>query len=281
VPFNQPLIGSQLVGILLNTYRAILFHSRTGWEIFAALVIPSFLAAGGLIIKSHHVNPMTGHHARNASEIAEEQQNESVFQAYLDKMTELLLKENLRDSKMGSEIRSIARARTITTLLTQDPIRKGKLLRFLFETNLNNKENNILDLSYADLSRADLVGAYLIQANLDRAFLSGSDLSRSNLVGVNLVEADLREASLNDAHLSRANLSRADLTGADLRKAFLIGANLNGANLSGADLRGANLRDAKVTEDQLSEAKSLEGAIMPDGKNLGSRFAGYLEYSNF
>jgi uncharacterized protein YjbI with pentapeptide repeats len=39
---------------------------------------------------------------------------------------------------------------------------------------------------------------------------------------------------------------------------------LQGANLTDAVLRGTNLSNAKVTSEQLAEAKSLEGATMPD-----------------
>jgi uncharacterized protein YjbI with pentapeptide repeats len=49
----------------------------------------------------------------------------------------------------------------------------------------------------------------------------------------------------------------ADLSNADLRE----------ADLREADLSGANLRHAQVwTEDQLSEARTLEGATMPNGQ---------------
>ena len=43
------------------------------------------------------------------------------------------------------------------------------------------------------------------------------------------------------------------------------GLDLAGAHLKGVDLRGANLTDAQVTDERLAQAKSLEGAIMPDG----------------
>ena len=41
---------------------------------------------------------------------------------------------------------------------------------------------------------------------------------------------------------------------------------MQGANLRDAVLRGANLSNAKVTSEQLAEAKSLEGATMPNGQ---------------
>ena len=72
--------------------------------------------------------------------------------------------------------------------------------------------------------------------------------------------ARLRGADLRWADLSGADLRWADLSGANLRWADLSGANLNRADLAETDLRWAN-----VTDEQLAEAKSLEGAIMPDG----------------
>ena len=60
---------------------------------------------------------------------------------------------------------------------------------------------------------------------------------------------------LTEAYLGRASLRDADLSSADLRD----------ADLRGANLCGANLREAIVTDEQLAQAKSLRGAIMPDG----------------
>jgi uncharacterized protein YjbI with pentapeptide repeats len=46
----------------------------------------------------------------------------------------------------------------------------------------------------------------------------------------------------------------------------LQGANLWKAILTCADLSNANLKGAKVTDEQLIQAKSLEGATMPNGQ---------------
>jgi uncharacterized protein YjbI with pentapeptide repeats len=55
------------------------------------------------------------------------------------------------------------------------------------------------------------------------------------------------------------------LTHTNLRWADLRHANLRGANLNNADLDGANLSGAKEwTNEQLAQAESLFGAIMPD-----------------
>lgn len=39
----------------------------------------------------------------------------------------------------------------------------------------------------------------------------------------------------------------------------------DGADLTGANMKKANLIGAKVTLEQLSKARTLEGATMPDG----------------
>jgi uncharacterized protein YjbI with pentapeptide repeats/FixJ family two-component response regulator len=162
-----------------------------------------------------------------------------------------------------------------------------------------------INLSGANLKGADLRKALLGGAKLSEANLSDSDLNRASLRGAtlrkatllqphlrdaNLREADLHEAVLDNAGISNTNLSGADLRNTKLRMAWLWNANLQGAHLGGADLRGAqllwtstyrkdngtanlsgvildraDLTGAHVTDEQLASAKSLKGAIMPDG----------------
>jgi uncharacterized protein YjbI with pentapeptide repeats len=106
--------------------------------------------------------------------------------------------------------------------------------------------------------RAELtVRRLLFQVYLNRrkARLAGADLSFLNLSRLNL----------RGVNLSATNLTRADLSRTNLRQAILEGANLTGAILHGADLTDARLAKADVTLAQLADAKSLKGAIMPDG----------------
>ena len=166
-------------------------------------------------------------------------------------MSELLLHEKLRDLAEEYEIRSIAQVRTFTILNRLDAERKASVLIFLSGAGLIKKNKSIIDMMGANLSGAylgpifggftyelggeNLRGAYLFRANLSKSYLSEADLSYANLVEVNFVEANL------------------------------MGAILFYSDLSNADLEGANLNKAWVTKDQLSKAKSLKGATMPDG----------------
>jgi uncharacterized protein YjbI with pentapeptide repeats len=156
----------------------------------------------------------------------------------------------------------------------------------LFEAVLGSAVLSGADLRGADLRDADLGGAYLDDANLSGAdlggaYLGGADLSIADLSGADLrfailSEAVLSEAVLFSADLFEANLSEAVLFSADLSGADLSGANLSGADLSKADLFEADLSEADLSEaegvtvEQLAEAKSLEGATMPDGQVLKS-----------
>ena len=193
--------------------------------------------------------------AKLESYIAEDNQNEVALQEYIDKMSELLLHENLRESAEDAEVRKIARVRTLTVLPRLDAHRKRSLLQFLHEAGLVDKDKYIIDLKGADLEKAYLGYTNLRGANLSKAFLANANLRGADLSGANLSYARLSYADLRGADLSGANLRGADLFGADLR-----GADLRGANLSEADLRGAI-----VTPEQLDKALSLKDTILQDG----------------
>src|SRR6266566_7879794 len=182
-------------------------RGKTLWDWLQLLFIPILLAIGGYWfnqIQKSRDESAAAQRDKTEREIAADNQREVALQAYLDKMSELILEKKLRDSAEEDEIRNIARVRTLTVLRRLDPIRKASVIQFLHESGLINKDKRIINLRGADLS--------------------GAILSRANLC----------EANLSTANLRGANLSRADLSRANLRIA-----NLSGANLSGADLRGA------------------------------------------
>jgi len=216
-------------------------------------------------------------------ELAEQRAQDEALQAYLNQMSMLLLEKNLRNSgssEEDTEVRTLARARTLTVLGRLDPSRKKALIQFLVEADLVqrvDRRDPIISLRSADLSDAnlsdaklslafDLSGADLIDANLNAAYLGYTTLSYANALLV--------------AHLSDANLNGADLRGADLggglrhnfltKPANLSGADLSGANLSGADLSGSTTQlgdQGTITNEELEQqAASLEGATMPNGQ---------------
>ena len=269
------------------------FAGKTLWDCLTLLALLAVPVAVGLATIWYTERQSRASEAANKQQhetdmqIAEDQQQEVALQAYFDKLSELLLEKRLRESEQNAEVRTIARARTLTVLRRLDAERNRSLLQFLSESGLirKGKGNDIIDLKAATLSEAKLSGVDLSQADLSEVNLSGADLSQADLSKTNLNRANLSGALLNGTVLSGADLSGADLSGADLSGAFLlgtllswanlseanlskaslIGANLSGATLNGATPNGANLSGAKVTTDQLAKARSLEGATLPDG----------------
>jgi uncharacterized protein YjbI with pentapeptide repeats len=139
-------------------------------------------------------------------EIAQDNQREAALQDYFDEMTQLLLEKELRHSEPTSEVRTLARSRTLTTLRNLDGERKGFLVQFLHEAGLVYTNTAVVSLAGADLSEAKFGGA------------------------------DLRGANLSDTFLWEADLSKVTLHGADLSKAFLEGADLAGAKYTPATI---------------------------------------------
>jgi len=239
-------------------------RSKTFWDWLQLLIIPVILAVGALWFNaqqgqmSQHLSDQQHQYDLNIAatryandqHLAQDQQQEATLKAYLDDMTTLLLDKKLGSQAVADKVASaeaaiVARAKTLTALrrLT-DPQRKATVVQFLYEANLINKSDVIVDLRDADLRGADLRFATLRGVNLRGANLSCIEPSGKTIC---------------------TDLSDADLTGADLSEAHLNGANLTGAILDKTILRFAILLKAEVTKEQLAEALTLSGAIMPDG----------------
>jgi uncharacterized protein YjbI with pentapeptide repeats len=264
-----------------NITRTIVYQpGKTLWDwlgLLGVLAIP--VVVGWLTFQQGRVSDANRKQQKETElQVATDNQREAALQAYTDKMSELLLHEQLRDSAEEDEVRKIARVRTLTVLRGLDPIRKTSVIQFLIESGLIDKDTCVISLSDADLSgtnlsNAILSGATLIDANLSAADLTAADLSGAKLIRAKLIRAklsfvvlsgaDLSYASLNNASLVVANLNGATLKLATLGYATLIDANLSGANLSNASLNWADLRGAKITQEQLEQAQSLTGATMP------------------
>ncbi len=189
-------------------------------------------------------------------------QRETALQTYLDRMSELLLEKNLRNSQPDDEVRSVARSQTLTVIRSLDGNRKRSLLQFLHESGLiaNDESKGIISLERASLQGINLHNADLPGANLTRTSLRNADMRNANLQ-----KTSLRGAKMTNANLSNANLYEADLSNALLAGVILHHTNLSKANLWGADLSNADLRGAIVSPEQLNETESLKGATMPDG----------------
>jgi len=226
---------------------------RSFWDWLDLLIVPVVLAIGGYLF--------TRFENKATQAAAERRAQEEALQAYLEQMGQLLLDKDppLRKSEKDSEVRTLARARTLTVLARLDGDYKARVVQFLYESGLITKDR-VVDLNGAPLSGAILSGAILMGADLSWANLSEADL-RANLSGANLEGASLSKASLRNANLSGASLRNANLSDADLWKAELRGVDLRGADLSGVNLRNADLGEAILSGADLSGVNLFEANL--------------------
>ncbi len=208
------------------------FPAKTGWDWLQLLIIPVALAIVGIIVNRTD--------KRRDQEIAENRQQEAALEAYLSTMTTLLLDKGLAEAKDAptsetGPIRAVAHAQTLTVLKRLGGVQKGAVVRFLYESDLINRDKPIVVLIDADLREADLSGT------------------------------DLREANLAFTNLRGATLEFTNASGADLTGAVLWDTDLRGANLTDADLGMTGVHMAlNTTDEQLKQAKSLPGAAPHD-----------------
>ncbi len=255
------ILGSLMVllclSLILAAYRfewvGTGFPSKTLWDWMQLLIIPTVLAVAAFLFNlttSRNEQKLAQQRDQTAQEIALDSQREALLQTYLDRMSELLLDKHLRESKPKDEVRSIARARTLTLLPQLDARRKGSLLQFLYESNLIKVApgENVLSLKEADLTNANLVHINLHNISLRESNLSGAQMDDTNLHNADLSWANLSNATLRDTNLGGVNFSRATLVGV-----VLSGNNLSKADFSNTDLRKTRL--CGVVWDEANQSK--------------------------
>lgn len=252
------------------------FEGKTLWDwlqLLGILAIPLVVVAATIFFGMQQANLADQQH-QSDQKLAVDQQQEATLTSYLNDISDLLLKDNLGNSKLGDEVRQVARVRTLTTLRRLNADRNQIVLQFLRDAHLIAVNNATIDLSNASLNTDDLSFANLADVDLsgDSMFvskLSFANLSDANLSGANLAGVDLSLAKLIGADLSGTFLGCADLSGqgicTNLSVANLSGANLSGAYLGGAVLIDANLSGAIITQQQLDQVNSCKDAILPPG----------------
>jgi len=278
-------------------------RAKTLWDWLQLLLVPLILLGGGYLLNQSEKRRSWNQQTRRAQDAA--------LQSYLDQMTQLLLRENLSKTTSNTEVRSVARARTLTAVRSLDGKRKAAVLQFLFEAGLLGREelkeeDAIVDLTGADLQGIELQAADWVQTRTItkglppnvRRYLSSIDLNWDQWrMLTTLPEGVLKKLA------ERKNISREFLASADYFLDFSLridrifldrdrrlmegrvwrivhdgGANLErihlkGTNLSEAHLQGADLAKAHLEGTYLVQAH-LEGANLKEAHLTGAHLEG-------
>jgi uncharacterized protein YjbI with pentapeptide repeats len=239
------------------------FQGKTVWDFLQLLIVPLMLVVIGLVFslqQDARQQRVENQRAEAERDLAQQRAQDEALQAYLNQMSSLLLEKDLRTSKEDSEVRTLARARTLTVLERLDPDRKTAVLQFLIEAELvqsvEGGRGPIIALTSANLSDVNLS-----LVNLSGADLSDADLSNTNLFGAELPDANLFSADLRDANLHQADLSDAYLLSTDLRNAYLFSTDLSGANLFGAFLNNTILNRARLSDAIMINANLSDASL--------------------
>jgi hypothetical protein len=198
---------------------------KTLWDWLGVLGVPFSLAVLGIWFQQRE-QKRAGEQAKLDKEIAEANQREEALQAYFDRLSTLLVDQNLiaiaAKVKRADEAKEqpdlvieeqrelldaavdVIRARTLSILrqFGEDGERKGSVIRFLTESEVISNLNLSLqdaDLRYANLGNVKFQPGYLKGAN-----------PQTIGQGTNLQGADFRYANLESADLRGANLQKAD-----------------------------------------------------------------------
>jgi uncharacterized protein YjbI with pentapeptide repeats len=253
-------------------------RAKTLWDWMGLLIVPVVLAIGVWWLNKSDRDTereIATERATTERMIAADRQWQVTLETYIDRMTDLLINQSLRSSQKA-EVRTIARTLTLAVLRSLDPVRKGQVVRFLYESDLLNRSNPIINMEGADLEDVDLRGAKLSEVNLGHVRLNNADLADADLSQADLRSAKLVRVNLRNATLSTAILTDADLSEADLYRAGLEEADLSAANLTESCLVGAYFRRAKMKEATLCGVEAVSSSFYEadltqanlDGANL-------------
>jgi hypothetical protein len=107
---------------------------KTFWDWLSILIVPMLLAVGGVLF--------TAYQGVRQQQIEKLRAQDTALQAYLDQMNSLLLEHNLRGSATKSDVKTLARARTLTVLDSLDNSRERQVMLFLIEAGLVRSESD-------------------------------------------------------------------------------------------------------------------------------------------
>jgi len=118
--YNQETIAHTISGPSAGTVirTEVSQPGKTLWDWLQLLIIPIVLAIGGFLFSQIQKG--------NEQRITDDNQQEAGLQAYIDSLSDLLLKEGLRKSDIDAEVRKIARVRTLTILSRINTVRKKR-----------------------------------------------------------------------------------------------------------------------------------------------------------
>jgi hypothetical protein len=268
-----------------DTKGNVISPPKTLWDLMELLIIPVVLSVGAyLFSRAERARELriNAEQSKRDREAALDQTREIALQTYFDRMTELIIEKKLRESKSDDEVRAIARIRTLTVLEQLDGMRRGILLKFLYESGLifrkHKDDNGIEKEPVIKMRGANLGDVIMMGGKFENIDLAGARLRKSYWIDTDfenamLIDTDFTEANFVNAWMVCVELNKANLVGALFTLTKLRNANLCGAVMAGTNPKAKSFADAEKLPKVSATLKlsDLQGAkydaetIFPDG----------------
>ena len=116
---RQVLTGIAIAVALIILVGVGYLYGNTLWDWLELLIVPAVLAGGAIWFNRSQRNRELALEERRAEEartIEQRRSQDAALLSYLDQISQLLIDHSLRNSQSGDDVRTLARARTLTTL---------------------------------------------------------------------------------------------------------------------------------------------------------------------
>jgi uncharacterized protein YjbI with pentapeptide repeats len=240
--------------------------AKTAWDWLQLLVVPGMLAA---IAIGFNASQSAREDHREDERIkadrlgAEDVRHEQNLQRYFDRISDLLLRHGLRDSREYSAVRDVARNVTLATLRSLDGRRKAEVVAFLADAQLIGPgyvapvdPDRVVRLVGADLREADFRAfERLDDFDLSKADLRGARFDGTRLQSFLMISADLRGASFRRTRILQGGFDDADLRGAHFDAATIGGGSDYGGTFTRTCLSGATFAGTLINSGDFRHAE--------------------------
>lgn len=240
-----PILGALALTILIAGYRlnwawtgfsGTTESYKTLYDWMQLLFVPVALTGFGFFLNYRERKAAERHADSERQEEERRADNERDIEEKRAKAERDIAEDNQREASLKEYIDKMMELILHEGLLGSDPKR---------EVRETARIQTLTVLNRLDGKRKGFVLQFLYDSGL---------INKDNAI-VDIRGANLQEARPMKLDFQEANLMEVNFAEADLREVLLFD----------ADLSNANFKGAIVTDNQLKQAKSLKGAIMPDG----------------
>ncbi|CAF1425139.1 unnamed protein product [Didymodactylos carnosus] len=184
-----------------------------------------------------------------------EQQRQITLTTYQRELAQLLLqyKDDLDDDNKTASI--VARTITLYALRQLDSVRQGYIIQYLYDLNLITTNHTFVNISAVDLTNTIFPKGVYNSIDLSRTILENATLQQISLINANFAVAIMHNVKLQLSNCTNVNFMFAQLQSSDFTN----------VDVTNATFSNTNLRGSNINTDQLLKAKTLQGAILPNG----------------